>query len=466
MSIFNPKVMFIFPGQGSQYKGMGSDIYREFKVAQRIYQQASDILGYDVAKLSFEDPEGKLDITEFTQPALLTHAISCLEVFKELTEHRITPAVTAGHSLGEYAALVAAGSLTFERALRLVKKRGELMSAYGEGKMVALKMDLKNVKSFVNSFYCDVGGCNLPEQTVVGGAEEDLSQLKEYVKSKFRIRARDLNTEGAFHTYLMIEAAKQFRPILDATALTPPEVKVLSNFTADYHSPNPPTIKSLLFFQLFNPVKWIWGMQKAFEDGINVIIEFGGGIGNETASEPAQKRPNLESITRKALEESKHHSLYLPAINSATIKEAARGATWLFSLLEQVVEQPADEQGNAVDENWFHLFIPIHDEIFKEHSIGFIRRVEELGLGKVVQLVVIPADQYQESIGYEIVGQKDPQPCLELFSGCESAAFVPYWGNEIESELSKLRKRLENPGYGDKMITQAGYNRLEQKGQA
>ena len=113
-------VLFIFPGQGSQYKGMGGDLFKEHEVARKIYTKASEVLGYDVAELSFEDPKEQLNLTRFTQPALLTHSIACLEVFRELTEDRLQPSMVAGHSLGEYSALVAAKALSFESALGLV----------------------------------------------------------------------------------------------------------------------------------------------------------------------------------------------------------------------------------------------------------------------------------------------------------------------------------------------------------
>ena len=322
MNSLSAKTMFVFPGQGSQYKGMGSDIHQEFGVVRSIYDKASEIAGWDVAELSFNDPEENLGITEFTQVALLTHSVSCLEVFREVTEDRINPSVAAGHSVGEYAALVAAGALTFERALKLVQIRGQLMGEYGRGAMAALSLDLDTVREFVNSFYCDVGSCNLPDQTVVGGAKEDLDLLVEYAKSKYRTRAIPLKTGGAFHTYLMIDAAMKFRPILDSTDVAPPKVDVLSNYTGRYHSSDPSTIKALLFFQLFNPVKWIWGMLQALNDGVNLVVEFGGGIGS--GETPDQKRPNLENITRKAITKAASDAIYMPAINSATIKETLR----------------------------------------------------------------------------------------------------------------------------------------------
>ena len=146
MSTSEQKILFVFPGQGSQYKGMGGDLFQKYETARKVYEQASDTLGYDVAELSFEDPQEQLNLTRFTQPALLTHSIACLEVFKELSEDRLKPAVAAGHSLGEYSALVAAKALSFESALKLVQKRGELMGTYGEGEMSAFPLNVDIVR--------------------------------------------------------------------------------------------------------------------------------------------------------------------------------------------------------------------------------------------------------------------------------------------------------------------------------
>jgi len=217
MESVSPKVMHIFPGQGSQYVGMGSDIHKEFSSVRDIYQRASDALGFDVAKLSFEGPKEQLDKTEYTQPALLTHSIACLEAFRELTGNRWPAEFVGGHSLGEYSALVAADALTLEEAVGLVRQRGRYMSDYGRGKMVAFRLDLESIRSMAEAHYCGIGGCNLPDQTVVCGFKDDLVELVDEVVEKFgKAKAgRFLNTEGAFHTYLMITAAERFRAELD-----------------------------------------------------------------------------------------------------------------------------------------------------------------------------------------------------------------------------------------------------------
>jgi [acyl-carrier-protein] S-malonyltransferase len=318
------RFLFVFPGQGSQYRGMGSDLVTEFGVARETYAEASEALGYDVARLSFEDPEGQIGLTRYTQPCLLTHGLACLRVFQELTGDALVPALVAGHSLGEYTALVAAGSLAFPAGLRLVKRRGELMGEFGEGGMLALGLEVEAARAMADKHYCQVASMNLPEQTVVGGRDVDLDALAlEMERVNPRKRAIRLATEGAFHTYLMVEAARAFRETLDATEFKAPACGVLSNYTAGLHEPDSRAIRTRLFFQLFNPVNWVGCLRTAVAAKVTDIVEFGGGLGSTEG--PAEKRPNLESIIRKTLRASAYEAAYAGAINLASIREAAAG---------------------------------------------------------------------------------------------------------------------------------------------
>jgi [acyl-carrier-protein] S-malonyltransferase len=322
MPDYEQHVFYVFPGQGSQYAGMGSDIHEEFDVARKVYAEAGDVLGYDITELSFKDPEDKLNLTRYTQPALLTHSVACLEVFRELTGDRLKPAITAGHSLGEYSALVAAKVLSFEDALKLVQKRGELMGAHGEGEMSAFPLDLDTIKPIAEKHRCAVAGCNLPEQTVVGGRAEDLELVEQEVQEQFaRKRPVRLKTEGAFHTFYMDKAAELFRPVLDEASFGSAEARVLSNYTGGFHEDDPAKIREGLYYQLFNPVMWHANLLAAFGEGVKMIFEFGGGIGS--AETPDGKRPNLEGMIKRASKAAEYEAQYRSAINAPSVKETA-----------------------------------------------------------------------------------------------------------------------------------------------
>ena len=315
------KILYVFPGQGSQYRGMGSDLVEEFPVARDLYDRASTALGYDLSELSFRDPRAELNLTRYTQPALLTHEIACLEAFRGLVGDRVRPTLGAGHSLGEYSALVMAGALTFERAVKLVSKRGQLMSELGRGGMVATTLDLPTAAALADKYFCGIAAHNMPDQTVVAGESADLDKLAAELES-VKKRAVRLNTEGAFHSFLMVAAAQQFRQVLDQTEFSGVTTPVLSNYTGKLHENSPEAIRARLFFQLFNPVQWVGCMNAAMDAGFDTAIEFGGGIGKGEG--PADKRPNLESIVKKTLKWREHQAQYLPAINAASIRATAQ----------------------------------------------------------------------------------------------------------------------------------------------
>ena len=316
------KIMFVFPGQGSQYAGMGSDLCAEYPVAQRVYAEANEVLGYDIQALSANGPEEELGLTRHTQPALLAHQIACFEVFKELTGGSVTPSLAAGHSLGEYTALVAAGVISFADGLRLVKRRGELMGEHGEGGMLALGLTVEESAPVADRFYCQIASCNLPQQTVVGGTDADLDALEAALPEIYpRKRATRLKTEGAFHTYLMVTAAREFRAVLDSVEFGQADCQVLSNYTGVAHEEAPDSIRTRLFFQLFNPVDWVGCMRTAAESGVTKFIEFGGGIGKGEG--PEEKKPNLQSIINKNLRALEHEADYQPAINVLSLQALA-----------------------------------------------------------------------------------------------------------------------------------------------
>ena len=320
MSDKETRTFFVFPGQGSQYVGMGRDLCDEYATARSIYDRASSVLGFDLAEISFDGPEEQLNLTRYTQPALLAHSIACLEVFRDRTDGRVSPDMAGGHSLGEYSALVAAGSLTFETAMHLVQKRGELMGTHGTGEMTAFPLDLDTIRPIAKQFHCAIAGCNLPDQTVIGGKAADLERVEAHVAEHFpRKRAVRLKTEGAFHTYYMVTAAMEFRAVLEDAVFEAPGIRVLSNFTGGFHEPDPDSIRARLFYQLFNPVLWHAGLFTALNEGVGRIVEFGGGIG---PGEPEAKRPNLEGMIKKSMRGTDFEVQYFPVINRQTLSDS------------------------------------------------------------------------------------------------------------------------------------------------
>ena len=313
-------ILYVFPGQGSQYEGMGRDICEAHDVAARIYEQANAVLGYDIRDMSFNNPGNELNLTRNTQPALLTHHIACLEVFRDKTGGSVQPTMAAGHSLGEYSALVAANALSFETALKLVQTRGALMGEHGQGEMTAFMMAVDEIEPLAKEFNCAVSACNQPQQTVVGGSTEDLEALEDKVAEVFpRKKAIRLKTEGAFHTFYMDTAADLFREALAAAKMRAPQIRVLSNYTGGFHGDDVDEIKERLYLQLKHPVMWDANLATAFAEGVGRVYEFGGGIG---AGGPEEKRPNLEGMIKKAVRTLDPRPEYVPVINAATLATA------------------------------------------------------------------------------------------------------------------------------------------------
>ena len=310
-------ILYVFPGQGSQYEGMGKDICEAHDVAAQIYEQANAVLGYDIRDMSFNNPGDELNLTRNTQPALLTHHIACLEVFREKTGGAVQPTMAAGHSLGEYSALVAANAMSFETALKLVQTRGALMGEHGQGEMTAFMMGVDDIEPLAKEFNCAISACNQPMQTVVGGASEDLEALEVKVAGVFpRKRAIRLKTEGAFHTFYMDKAADLFRESLAEAEMRAPEIRVLSNYTGGFHGDDVDEIKERLYLQLKHPVMWDANLTTALAEGVGKVYEFGGGIGT---GGPEETRPNHDGIINKPARSLDPAPDYIPYINAATI---------------------------------------------------------------------------------------------------------------------------------------------------
>lgn len=275
------KTAFIFPGQGSQFVGMGKDFYDEYSSVREIYQNANDILGYDISKLSFEGPEQELKQTRVTQPALFVH--SCV-VTKVLREFDIYPQMAAGHSLGEYSALVASGVLEFQEGLRLVKLRGELMQKAGEqnsGTMAAiigLEYDLvENLCSQVNgNGIVQPANFNSPIQVVISGTVGGVHKVIDLAKAAGAKRAVELDVSGAFHSPLMAPAQKKLLQALDGIKFKSPQIPVYCNVNAQAVA-KVDEIRDLLAKQITNPVLWDKTIKNMITNGATQFIEVGAG---------------------------------------------------------------------------------------------------------------------------------------------------------------------------------------------
>ncbi len=313
------KTLLLFPGQGSQYPGIGSDLFQEFAIVRDIYAEASDILDYDLIGLCNDFDSGNINLTKYTQPALLVHSYACLQVFYHQTGAAVQAFAAAGHSLGEYTALVAAQSLKFNNALQLVSKRGQCMGEHGGGEMLALSLSEESVLPFIESSNCEIAALNLPEQTVVGGWPADLDQLTASIEDQYPGKGGiRLKTEGAFHTSHMYPAAQQFKPFLDETEIYSPKIKVASNTTGKFHTTNVDDIRSNLYHQLFKPVRWCDNLATVAAAGVERIIEFGGGLGRGDL--PSDKRPNLQGMVVRAFRRMHPKPTYHSVINLETLE--------------------------------------------------------------------------------------------------------------------------------------------------
>ena len=274
---------FVFPGQGSQSVGM-LDAWGEHPAVRATLVEASDALGEDLARLIHEGPKEALELTTNTQPVMLAAGVACYRAW--LHETGLQPAVVAGHSLGEYAALVAAGALTLSQAMPLVRLRAQAMQRavpVGEGAMAAiLGLDAEAVRTVCADVEARVGqvvsaaNFNDPKQTVISGAKVAVDAACEALKSAGAKRALPLAVSAPFHCALMRPAAEALRPALAQTAFTAPAIDVVNNI--DVQSPrDADAIRDALYRQAFGPVRWVETIQAMRARGVGAIIECGPG---------------------------------------------------------------------------------------------------------------------------------------------------------------------------------------------
>ncbi len=270
-------VALVFPGQGSQYAGMGKDFYEQFPIAKEVFEQANEALGFDLTKLIFEGGE-ELNKTINTQPAILTVSYAIYRVFKEHFP-QITPLYVAGHSLGEYSALLAAEVLNFPDAVRLVRYRAEYMqNAAGEGKgaMAAIiGIEPQEVEKLCQEVegVVEAVNYNSPIQTVVAGEAEAVKKLLKLARSR-KIKAIPLKVSVPSHSSLMKEAAEKFKKVLQEVEFSDAKIPVVQNVDAKPHT-SAEEIRENLYLQLFKPVRWVESVKFMADQGVDTFIEIG-----------------------------------------------------------------------------------------------------------------------------------------------------------------------------------------------
>jgi [acyl-carrier-protein] S-malonyltransferase len=274
-------VAFIFPGQGSQYVGMGKELFENFSVAKKIFEEADDTLHFSISALCFKGPEEALKLTENTQPALLTASIAALKVLQ--AEKGMVPQFTAGHSLGEYSALVASGALTFSEAVKMVRLRGKFMQEavpVGEGAMAAvLGMEREQVEKLCEEMssgeILTPANFNSPGQIVIAGHSKAVERAIERVKQEGK-KAVLLPVSAPFHSPLMKPAGERLGKALEEISVADLKIPVVTNVEAEVNTVKE-RVKGLLVAQVSSPVRWEESMRKMIEKGIEQVLEIGPG---------------------------------------------------------------------------------------------------------------------------------------------------------------------------------------------
>ena len=274
-----PKVAYIFPGQGSQYVGMGKDLYERSDKARELFDKADALLGINLSRICFDGPEDALRQTKNTQPALFLHSIVLVSMID-----RNNASMVAGHSLGEYSALVAAGALTFEEGLRLVRLRGELMQYAGEkekGTMAAvvglnteIVEEICREASSTSIVQC--ANFNSPGQIVISGSVEGIHKAMEIAKARGAKLVKELVVSGAFHSPLMKSALEGLNAGLNSAVIRDAQIPVYANVTGKGVQ-KAEEIRTLLNEQLTKPVRWEESIVQMIADGATTFIEFGPG---------------------------------------------------------------------------------------------------------------------------------------------------------------------------------------------
>lgn len=274
------KTAFIFSGQGSQYAGMGKELYDNFECVKAVFDKADSVLDFKVTDMCFGEDE-RLNETEYTQPALLTMSYA---VYKLMSEKGLKVDYVAGLSLGEYSAHAVSGTMSFEEAVKLVRKRGKFMTEAvpkGEGAMCAvLSLEAEKIQEACDEVSgigrCMIANYNAPGQIVIAGDKEAVEKAAELVKEKGAKRAVMLNVSGPFHTSLLKPAADKLNEELNNIELSNMTIPVITNLTAEIVEDKSQVV-DILTKQVMNPVKWEQSVKKMIELGVDTFVEMGPG---------------------------------------------------------------------------------------------------------------------------------------------------------------------------------------------
>ena len=276
------KIAFIFPGQGSQSVGMGKDLYDNFSSAKAIFEEADEALGFSLSEMCFAGTEEDLQLTSNTQPAILTVSVAAYRSM--INEGIASPDFVAGHSLGEYSALVAAGVLDFGDAVRTVRNRGTYMQEsvpVGVGAMAAiLGADLETIEAAcveaANGEICSPANINSPGQVVIAGNSSAVDRACELLKQRGAKRAIRLNVSAPFHCGLMLPAQERLAEELAQLSYSPFEFPIVHNVSAETNS-NENMVAQALTAQVSSPVKWLQSVRKLINTGVTTFVEAGPG---------------------------------------------------------------------------------------------------------------------------------------------------------------------------------------------
>jgi len=275
------KFALLFAGQGAQYIGMGKDLYSTFPESKAVFDKADKVLGFSLSRLCFEGPHPELTQTQNCQPAILVTSIAAWEAFKSVNSQQSTVnSFAAGLSLGEYSALVAAGAITLEEAVYLVRKRGEFMeeeALKSPGSMASIiGLDLAAVKNICQETKAEIANINCPGQIVVSGGLKEIGLAAKLAEEQGAKRVILLEVSGAFHSSFMKGAALKLAGELDKIKINTPRIPLISNVTARPVT-QPDQIKANLIKQITGSVLWEDSMEFLLSEGIKNFMEFGPG---------------------------------------------------------------------------------------------------------------------------------------------------------------------------------------------